>query len=261
MASSAVLPPRGSDPARMSGDGLGRSVRLARAFRLEQREPERFYRVLADDSVAQVASYVDLRGARVLDVGGGPGWYDDAFARAGARYCMVERDRREAAAGFRGRLASDRGSTVLADGSALPFADGGFDLCFSSNVLEHVPAPWQFLDELVRVVRRGGIVFCAFTNWLSPWGGHETSPWHLLGGERAVRRYERRHGQPPKNRVGLTLFPVHVGEVLHWARANPAVELLDARPRYYPRWCRPVVALPGIRELATWNLATVLRRL
>lgn len=245
-------------------NGLARSVRLVRAFRHEQRQPERFYRVLADDSVRQLSRYAEVEGARVLDVGGGPGWFDEAFARAGAAYHAVERDEAELGA-LRGRRASAAGGfgplrVVAANGGALPFADGAFDVCFSSNVLEHVPAPIAMLDEMVRVTHRGGIVACAFTNWLSPWGGHETAPWHFLGGDRAARRYQRRHGHPPKNRYGSTLFAVHVGQVLRWARRHPGAELVDARPRYYPDWCRPIVAVPGLRELATWNLLVVLRR-
>ena len=52
------------------------------------------------------------------------------------------------------------------------------------------------LAEMARVVRPGGLVYCSYTLWLSPWGGHETSPWHFLGGHRAARRYEQRHGHP-----------------------------------------------------------------
>lgn len=244
------------------GSGLRRSLRLLRAFRAEQSDPERFYRLLAEDSVRELSRYTRLEGRSVLDVGGGPGWFAEAFSGAGARYHGVERDPGELAelAGAARRAPRQRARAVLADAAALPFADGSFDLCFSSNVLEHVAAPWALLEEMVRCVRRDGVVFCAFTNWLSPWGGHETSPWHLLGGDRAARRYERRRGRPPKNRYGVTLFPLHVGEVLGWARRHPAVELVDARPRYHPGWCRHLVEVPGLREVATWNLALVLRR-
>ncbi|MDQ6783135.1 MAG: class I SAM-dependent methyltransferase [Actinomycetota bacterium] len=244
-------------PASPSGvDGITRSIRLFRAFRLEQSQPERFYRALADDSIAHLARRVDLSGARVLDVGGGPGWFADAFARAGAACVVVEPDRSELPEG--GWREEVHG--VLADGAALPFPDGAFDLSFSSNVLEHVARPWALADELVRTARRGGLVFVAFTNWLSPWGGHETSPWHLLGGERAARRYYRRHDAPPKNRYLTSLFPVHVGAAMRWARAHPRADLVDARPRYLPAWCAWLVAVPGLREVATWNLALVLRR-
>ena len=46
-------------------------------------------------------------------------------------------------------------------GSALrlPLATGAVDVCFSSNVLEHV-ADWQaMLAEMVRVTRPGGVIF------------------------------------------------------------------------------------------------------
>jgi len=236
-----------------SAAGLGRSLRLLAAFRQEQRRPELFYRTLAEDSVARVSRHIQLRDARVLDVGGGPGWFAEAFGRAGADYVVVEYDHHELSSVVGGRA-------VAASGTALPFASSSFDVCFSSNVLEHVAEPWAFLDEQVRVVRPEGTVCCAFTNWYSPWGGHETSPWHYLGADRAARRYERRCGHPPKNRHGQTLFPVHVSQALRWARTHPGVRLVDARPRYYPDWCRPLVDVPGLREVLTWNLSMVLRR-
>ena len=100
----------------------------------------------------------------------------------------------------------------------------------------------------------------SYTNWLSPWGGHETSPFHYLGGRRAIRLYTRRYGHPPKNRVGETLFRVSVAFGLRWARRQPARLLIEARPRYYPRWTRILLRVPGLREIATWNLLLVLRR-
>jgi SAM-dependent methyltransferase len=45
---------------------------------------------------------------------------------------------------------------VVADGAALPFAAGAFDLVFSSQVLEHVPDDQGVLQECARVLRPGG---------------------------------------------------------------------------------------------------------
>jgi SAM-dependent methyltransferase len=142
----------------------------------------------------------------------------------------------------------------------LPVADGAADVCFSSNVLEHVRAPLAMLDEMIRVTRPGGVVYLAFTNWYSPWGGHQISPWHYLGTRYAEQRYIRRTDKKPKHQVGTTLFPVHVGQMLHAVRSRPDVTVLATRPRYYPRWCRGLVRIPGLREVATWNLLLVLRR-
>jgi arabinofuranan 3-O-arabinosyltransferase len=149
---------------------------------------------------------------------------------------------------------------VAGDGNRLPLPDGVADVAFSSNVLEHVPTPGRFLDEMVRVTRPTGVLYLAFTAWFSPWGGHETSPWHYLGGHRAARRYERRNGRPPGNHYGSSLFACHVGTMLRLARAHPEVDVVDARPRYYPDWLRWVVRIPGAREIVTWNLLLVLRR-
>ena len=157
-----------------------------------------------------------------------------------------------------GRLAP--GVTVAGDGNRLPFPDGAADVAFSSNVLEHVPEPARFLDEMVRVTRPGGIIYVSFTAWYSPWGGHETAPWHYLGGHRAARRYERHTGRPPGNRFGSSLFACHVGPTLRMARGHRGVDVVAAMPRYYPDWMRWLIEVPGLRELATWNLLLVLRR-
>jgi len=43
-------------------------------------------------------------------------------------------------------------------------------------------------------------------------------------------------------------------------RRRADVTVVEARPRYYPRWCRFLIFLPGLRELLTWNLLLILRR-
>lgn len=47
---------------------------------------------------------------------------------------------------------------VLADGSVLPFADESFDAVFSFSVLEHVKDPARVVNEMKRVVKRGGVI-------------------------------------------------------------------------------------------------------
>ena len=247
-AGGALLPP--TPAARADSAGLRRSANLLRAFRVEQTDPARFYGLLARDSVRMVGEQGSLAGRTVLDVGAGPVQFAAAFAAAGARYVALDADPAE----LRTRPA------IAARGERLPLADRSVDVCFSSNVVEHVPAPWRFADELVRVTRSGGLVVLAYTNWLSPWGGHETSPWHYLGGYPAAERYGRRYGHPPKNRYGAGLYPVSVAAGLRWATSRPDAELVDARPRYLPAYARALLRLPALREIATWNLWLVLRR-
>jgi SAM-dependent methyltransferase len=234
---------------------LARSARLLRAFRTEQRTPGAYYTGLARDTVRQLGQYTDLAGRLVVDVGGGPGYFVRELRGAGARALCVDTDLGELAA----QGSPEHGSAV-ASALCLPLASGAVDVCLSSNVLEHVGDWRAMLAEMLRVTRPGGIVFVAFTNWLSPWGGHETSPWHYLGGERAARRYQRRHGQPPKNHYGVSLHPVSVAAAIAWARSADGAVLVDAVPRYLPGWTRPLLRVPVLREFVTWNLLLVLRR-
>lgn len=237
---------------------LRRSVRLLREFRYEQPDPDRFYGALAADSALQLAHFAPLDGALMLDVGGGPGYFRAAFEARGARYLALDADAGELAG-----LGDIARGTVVGSGMELPFRDDAVDVCYSSNVLEHVPDPWRMAEEMVRVTRPGGTVFLSWTVWFGPHGGHETAPWHYLGGLRARRRYLRRHGHEPKNRYGESLFAVTVREGLRWSRqqgASGTADVVAVLPRYNPRWTWWLLRVPGVREVVTWNLVIVLRK-
>ena len=233
-----------------------RAIGLFRDFGVEQTDPDRFYGRMAQDSVDQLRCLTDLQGAHVLDVGGGPGYWADAFSAAGATYTPLDADAGELALHGRTPLPG----TVIGDGQALPFRSGGFDVVYSSNVGEHVPSPWAMGDEMVRVCRPGGLVFYSYTLWYGPWGGHETAPWHFVNGHYAARRYERRQGHPPKNVYGESLFPVSLRQGVRWARTQPDADVIDIIPRYLPAWAFWVRSVPVLGEVVTWNVALILRK-
>ncbi|WP_031013817.1 class I SAM-dependent methyltransferase [Streptomyces sp. NRRL F-5727] len=280
----------------MRDPSFRRSLALFRAFLREQDDPHAAYELLARDAADQVERLVPLEGRVVVDVGGGRGYFTREFRRRGAHGYLFEPDPAElaptgsgatgtrtgdTAAGSGGTgprtgdtatgsggtaacsgstAAGSGGTVVVADGYLLPLADGVADVCFSSNVLEHVRDPGTFLSELVRVTRPGGLIYVSFTNWLSPWGGHEWAPWHYLGAERARARYERRTGRAAKHRLGENLFAIGVGSTLRQVRGRDDVEILSARSRYWPVLPGVVTRVPVVREFATWNLLLLLRR-
>ncbi len=116
--------------------------------------------------------------ARALDVGTGTG----AGARAiAARFVTVEVLGVDASgpmiADARARSISERERYEVADATALPYADGFFDLVAQLNMI-------PFFDELARVTAPGGHVAVAFSR------GAETPIWVPL--ERVRAELERR---------------------------------------------------------------------
>lgn len=237
---------------------LRRSIELFRAFRVEQTDPDRFYRLLAADSVNEVSRWRSLQDKLIVDVGGGPGYFSDAFTSAGARYVGIEPDAGELTA--RGQVGRNH---LRGSGTALPLESSSVEIAFSSNVLEHVSSPEAMLDEMIRVTTKSGLIYLSWTPWLSPWGGHETSPWHYLGGRSAADRYADRHGHRPKNDFGRSLFACSVSRMLRAVTAREragSVRVIDVLPRYHPRWARWVIRVPGVREVLSWNAVIVLER-
>ncbi len=114
-------------------NGVRHSVELFKAFRHESTDPETFYGLLADDTVADVSRFCQVNAATVFDVGGASGYVGDAFRAAGARAVTAEYDFDQMTEHGRSLVHG-----VIADGCALPIATGSVDVSYSSNVLEHV---------------------------------------------------------------------------------------------------------------------------
>ena len=220
---------------------LARSARLLRAFRTEQDDPSGYY--TSWPRCGQPARPVHRSGRERWwpTSAAAPGISSGLCADAAPAPCAWTPPSGELAAQGRPGPGSTIGSALR-----LPFASGAVDVCFSSNVLEHVGDWAAMLAEMVRVTRPGGVVFVS----PSPTGcrpGAATRPPRgtTSVGERAARRYRRQHGRPPKNRSAAACtrsrWPAYCA-----GRGRPAGDvLIDAVPRYLPGWTRPVLAVPG----------------
>lgn len=60
---------------------------------------------------------------------------------------------------------------ILGVGEKLPFKDNTFDAVLSLAVLEHVKAPFDCADEIVRVLKKGGMLYCQ-APFLQPFHGY-----------------------------------------------------------------------------------------
>ena len=105
----------------------------------------------------------DLRGNRVLDVGCGTGVVSRALARrVGPNGDVIGVDPTPAFVARAEALAREEGIENLrfgvGDGRNLDFPDGGFNRAVAVTVLSHLPDRKHVMNEIIRVVRPGGLV-------------------------------------------------------------------------------------------------------
>lgn len=97
-----------------------------------------------------VRPYFNQANKRVLELGGGNGWQASIMASWACEVTSID---------IIGRFAPERQyfPVIIYDGKNFPFADGSFDIVFSSNVLEHIKALSAAFHEIKRVLKPGGI--------------------------------------------------------------------------------------------------------
>jgi SAM-dependent methyltransferase len=132
---------------------------LVRARFTSLTEAERYYQRFVDFVVQSVG--VPASGRQLLDIGCGEGWTTRIFQRMGFDSVGLDLN----AESF---FHTDEGVRFVA-GSAthLPFRDQSFDIVVMYQALEHVPAPEQALDEIVRVTKSNGTVCVVSPNLVS----------------------------------------------------------------------------------------------
>src|SRR3972149_4144783 len=93
-----------------------------------------------------VLKSVDLSG-EVLEIGPGPGVTTDCLREHAAKLTCIEIDPKLASSPKQ-RLSGTNVTGQEGDATAMPFADGSFDLALSFTMLHHVPSP-ELQDRLV----------------------------------------------------------------------------------------------------------------
>ncbi len=132
-------------------------------------------------------------GGRVLDAGCGGGGMPLSLAEEAAQVIGIDPAERFQDAGVRLGRERRMGNLhfALADGMALPFPAGTFDLVLSHAVIEHVADAPLYLRECARVLAPGGHVYLSTAPYLSFAGAHLPRlripvPLHLILGRRVA---------------------------------------------------------------------------
>lgn len=245
---SPNLTPTAPAPDSVRLRGPARVRELWRLARNKREDPAPFYSMLAEETVAKLERcHGGLRRSVVVDVGCGPGFYTAAFRARGVQVIPLDGARDQLA------LAGETpGGALIGDAGRMAFPHESVDGVFCSNMLEHARDTRAIIADIARVLRPGGWAYVSWTNWFSPWGGHDMFPYHFLGPKLGPRLDERLNGPPRRNRYGEHLFAVHVGPTLKLVRSQPGLSVDRAEPRYWP-WAWFLTKVPGAREVLCWN--------
>lgn len=117
------------------------------------------------DVIFDVLLKEDLTGKQVLDGGCGTGWFSARAVQRGAHVTSLD-------VGYNLLCQTAlKCKSNLCNGSLcdLPFREGVFDIVFSSEVIEHVPDPERAFEELVRVLKPGGVLALTTPNRIWHW--------------------------------------------------------------------------------------------
>lgn len=229
--------------------------KLLLGFRKHRGGYPEFFLLQAQDAIQWIQrSGVRLGpGTTVLDLGCGFGDFGGELAKLG---CQV--------------LLADDDSFVLPQYSKLPFRRvnidkdqletlGRFDLAICSNVFEHLSKPDRLLASIDSLLVPGGKFYLSWTNWLSPYGGHEFAPYHYLGPKLGYSVFTKVSKKGSQHVPFQNLFPTYIGRTLSRIRRNPNLRILRMSPRYYPEFSF-IMHFPIFREFFAWNCALLIEK-
>lgn len=222
---------------------------------LSHRDDASFYLDQARDAIRwmEQSGVVLSSGCRALDLGCGHGIFGVELAERGCQVTFADETNL-----LSPEVAAPRFLAINLDRDDISKL-GEYDLVVCSNVFEHLAKPNEFLGSVHRILSPGGRLYLSWTNWLSPWGGHEFSPFHYFGARRGHLIYDKLIKRRRKHTPYENLFPTYIGRTLAAIRRDSQLEILRAAPRYYTEFSC-LVRIPVLREFLTWNCALLIGR-
>jgi SAM-dependent methyltransferase len=193
------------------------------------------HRIPSDHSRQVLADHYAerLRARTVMDLGCGAGDSVDLFRSVDPEVSWVGVDI-EASPEVAGRTRADA-DFVTFDGRRLPFEDGGFELVFCKQVLEHVEHPRELIGEAARVLGPGGHL-AGSTSQLEAFHSRSTLNWTPYGFARLAEDAGLEVVELRPVIDGFTLVAwraLGLPSFFHrwWARESPPYRLIELAAR------------------------------
>ncbi|HWQ90425.1 MAG TPA: class I SAM-dependent methyltransferase [Clostridia bacterium] len=212
-----------------------------------------FYLMQAQDAIRwlQQVGVRPAPGTTVLDLGCGHGVFGAELKKCGCEVTFADRTNY-----LLPELRASRFIEFEMDKDDLSKL-GTYDLVICSNVFEHLVNPDKFLQQCASTLKPNGVLYLSWTNWLSPFGGHDFAPLHYLGPRNGQWLFDKLLKRHRNHTIYENLFPTYIGQVLRKIRRNPSTHILHMAPRYYTEFAF-LLRIPILREFLAWNCALVI---
>ena len=163
---------------------------------LENRIQSRISRERGRSTIQELNELVPMENRTLLDVGSGWGEFAFEAAQKGAIVYGMEPDGELLEISV--LLLDKKGTFVRAIAEAIPFRDETFDMVICNAVIEHVKSVRACLDEMIRVLKKGGYLYLRAPNYLFPYEGHYKIGWIPFLPKPLARVYLRLRGRNPE---------------------------------------------------------------
>jgi len=165
--------------------------------------------------IDELEAFIDLRGKKVLDIGGERGEFCKVLAQK--KHCQAINLEPHPPAGGKFHHKTIRGTA-----DKLPFKNGEFDLVLLRGVLQHIPTDRKLksLQEMHRVLKDGGIAYIMIPPWWSPLSGQNLKPFQYFGFPLAKHFSNTIMGRKilAKNLAELGLWPMTFRSTLRYIK-------------------------------------------
>jgi len=160
---------------------------------VEKRIESRINRDRGKKTIEKLNKLVPVKEKTLLDVGSGWGEFVFEALRKGAIAYGIEPDSKPIEISI--LLAGKQGTFVKTCAEAIPFRSGYFDIVICNSVIEHIKDIRASLQEMIRVLRKGGYLYLRAPNYLHPYEGHYKIRWIPLLPKPLARLYLRLIGR------------------------------------------------------------------
>jgi SAM-dependent methyltransferase len=218
-------------------------------------DDELFYITQAKDSIA----WLEKQGVfltsktEVLDLGCGHGIFGDELMKKGCKVTFADEHNY-----LWPKLKSSTYISINLDRDDYARL-GQYDLVICSNVFEHLAKQDYFIAQCSQLLKPNGKLYLSWTNWFSPFGGHDFAPFHYFGARFGRWIHYKLKGKWSAHVPGAGLYVTHIGSTLKKIHKSSSLHVDKMAARYYSEFSF-LLKIPIIREFVAWNCALLISK-